>query len=192
MSVSTGTGHQGDQVSTRPGTYGVQAQSRTGLARVVGVCGPLKGSTRRFGGPGQGKGEDGGYCALVDAFLGDLPWWALPGCSSRCPGECSLVVQVCAHGCAWVCIRVQAYALMRAHMRPYARSHIRAHAGACGHTGAGMRTCVQGRGPPGVLPPIACTLLKTHPLFKKIPYFRPFFLGWPGSCNINYSYIEYY
>ena len=113
-----------------------------------------------------------------------VPWWVLPGCS--------LAVQACAHGCPWVCIRVQAYALMRAHMRPYVRSHIRAHAGACGHTGAGMRTCVQGRGPPGVLPPIACTLLKTHPLFKKIPYFRPFFLGWPGSCNINYSYIEYY
>ena len=87
-----------------------------------------------------------------------------------------------AHGCAYGC----------RHMRSYVRSHIRAHAGACGHTGAGMRTCVQGRGPPGVLPPIACTLLKTHPLFKKIPYFRPFFLGWPGSCNINYSYIEYY
>ena len=151
MSVSTGTGHQGDQVSTRPGTYGVQAQSRTGLARVVGVCEALKGSTRRFGGPGQGKGEDGGYCALVDTFLGDLPWWALPGCSSRCPGECSLVVQVCAHGCAWVCRHMRSYVHICAHTCAHTYVHMRVHAGtqaqACAHACGGA-------GPQGCSPPL--------------------------------------
>mgnify|MGYP003150179505 CR=1 FL=1 len=86
-----------------------------------------------------------------------------------------------------MCIRVHAY------VGECMRVHACAYADMCVHVGTYARVCahvlayVGGGEPPGASPPMACVLLKIHPLFKKILYFRPFFLGWPDSCNYSYS-----